>query len=151
MNIIGHDYNMISRSTQPATISMTFYSRYVYKVYMVAVVYHCVYVFTGLGAIEKILRGKGVIMVLVLLFAVAMAPWFMMKYQAPGCEPQSERKPVLPNIPTAFTGRRNEIQKLIDYVVIEHISIVAVTGGPARAARPVRPVRPRPDHFLDRS
>ena len=59
-----------------------------------------------------------------------MAPWFMMKYQAPGCEPQSERKPALPDIPTAFTGRRDAIQRLIDYVVIEHISIVAVTGGP---------------------
>ena len=43
---------------------------------------------SGLGAMEKILRGKGIIVVLVLLFAVAMAPWFMMKYQAPGCDPQ---------------------------------------------------------------
>ena len=99
---------------------------------MFAVVYHCVFILTGLGAIEEILRGKGVIMVLVLvlLSAVAVALWFMMKYQAPGCEPQSERKPVLPSIPTAFTGRRDEIQRLIDYVVIEHISIVAITGGP---------------------
>ena len=96
---------------------------------LLAVIFNCLYIFTGVGTIEKILRGKGVIIVLVLLFAVAMAPWFM-KYQAPGCESQSERKPVLPSIPTAFTGRRNEIQRLIDYVVLEHISIVAVTGGP---------------------
>ena len=53
-----------------------------------------------------------------------------MNYRAPGCEPQSERKSLLPDIPTAFTGRRDEIQRLIDCVIIEHISIVAVTGGP---------------------
>ena len=93
-------------------------------------IFHCLYTFTGPGAIEKILRGKGVIIVLIVLFTVTMVPWFMMKYQAPGCEPQRERIPVLPDIPTAFTGRQDEIQRLIDYVVIEHISIVAVTGGP---------------------
>ena len=92
---------------------------------MLASVFHCVYTsFTGLAGFEKILQGKGILMVLVLLLAVALAPWFMMKYQAPHSEP------TLPDIPTAFTGTSDEIQRLTRYVAKEHISIVAVTGGP---------------------
>ena len=65
-------------------------------------------------------------MVLMLLLAVALAPWYTMKNQAP----HSEKKPSLPDIPIAFTGRRDEIQRLIHHVVTEHIGIVSVTGGP---------------------
>lgn len=92
---------------------------------MLASIFHCVYSsFTGLAGFEKFLQGKGILMALMLLLAVALAPWFMMKYQAPHSEPS------LPDIPTAFTGRSDEIQRLTRYVAKEHISIVSVTGGP---------------------
>ena len=65
-------------------------------------------------------------MVLMLLLAVALAPWYTMKHQVP----HSEKKPSLPDIPIAFTGRSDEIQRLIHHVVTEHIGIVSVTGGP---------------------
>ena len=90
---------------------------------------NCVSFLAGLAGFEELLRGKGVIMVLVLLSAVALAPWYM-HYQVPSCEPHSEKKPTLPDIPKAFTGRSDEIQRLIRYVVTEHIGIISVTGGP---------------------
>ena len=90
---------------------------------------NCVSFLAGLAGFEELLRGKGVIMVLVLLLAVALAPWYM-HYQVPSCEPHSEKKPTLPDIPKAFTGRRDEIQRLIRHVVTEHIGIISVTGGP---------------------
>ena len=84
------------------------------------------YFFAELASFEKILHGKSAIVVLVLLLAIALAPWF----QPPGHKPHSVKTPSLPAIPTAFTGRSEQIQRLIHYVVTEHISIVAVTGGP---------------------
>ena len=82
--------------------------------------------FAELAGFEKILHGKSAIVVLVLLLAIALAPWF----QPPGHKPHSVKTPSLPAIPAAFTGRSEQIQGLIHYVVTEHISIVAVTGGP---------------------
>ena len=80
--------------------------------------------------IEKILQGKGVIVILVLLLAVALAPWYTMDYQIPRPRPHYEKKPSLPDLPTAFTGRSNEVRKLVHYLVTDHVSVVAVTGGP---------------------
>ena len=77
--------------------------------------------------IDRIFQRKGVIMILVLLLAVALAPWYTMKYHVPRPGPQTAN---LPDIPTAFTGRSNEIQSLMYYVLMEHVSVVAVTGGP---------------------
>ena len=37
----------------------------------------------------------------------------------------------VPPIPTAFTGREEEIQHIVDLVSIEHVSIISITGGPA--------------------
>ena len=85
------------------------------------------YFCAGLASFEKILHGKSTVAVLVLLLAISLAPWFVVWYQPPG---HSVKTPSLPAIPTAFTGRSEQIQRLIHYVVTEHISIVAVTGGP---------------------
>ena len=88
------------------------------------------YFCAGLASFEKILHGKSTVAVLVLLLAISLAPWFMVWYQPPGHDPHTVKTPSLPAIPAAFTGRSEQIQRLIHYVVTEHISIVAVTGGP---------------------
>ena len=88
------------------------------------------YFCAGLASFEKILHGKSTVAVLVLLLAISLAPWFVVWYQPPGHDPHTGRTPSLPAIPAAFTGRSEQIQRLIHYVVTEHISIVAVTGGP---------------------
>ena len=79
---------------------------------------------------DEILQGKGLIMILVLLLTVALAPWYGTNYQLPRSGPHSEKKPNLPDLPSAFTGRSNEVHMLAHYLVTEHVSIVAVTGGP---------------------
>ena len=88
------------------------------------------YFCAGFASFEKLLHGKSTVAVLVLLLAIALAPWFVVWYQPPGYDPHTVKMPSLPAIPAAFTGRSEQIQWLIHYVVIEHISIVAVTGGP---------------------
>ena len=88
------------------------------------------YFCAGLASFEKHLHGKSTVAVLVLLLVIALAPLFMVWYRPPGHDPHTVKMPSLPDIPAAFTGRSEQIQRLIHYVVTEHISIVAVTGGP---------------------
>ena len=86
-----------------------------------------VYFFAGPPMIEKLLQGKGVIMVLVLLLMVALALVYTMHHQMLRHRTQ---KASLPDIPMAFTGRHDKIQLFIHYLVAEHVRVVSVTGGP---------------------
>ena len=36
----------------------------------------------------------------------------------------------LPNLPTAFTGREMEVQTILNYVSVDRVKVVAITGGP---------------------
>ena len=85
-----------------------------------------VYFFAGPAMFDKILQGRGLIVILVLLLAVVLAPWYATNFR----RSHSEKKPNLPDLPTAFTGRSDEVHRLVHYLVTEHVSVVAVTGGP---------------------
>ena len=70
------------------------------------------------------------VVILVLLLPFALAPWYTTNYQMPRPGPHSDKKPNLPDLPTAFIGRSDEVHMLVHYLVTEHVSVVAVTGGP---------------------
>ena len=80
------------------------------------------------GFCDKMFQRWHFILILLVVFISVLAVSHLAAQQMD--RRAAEWKARVPPIPIAFTGRKEEIQQIVDCIVQKDVSIVSVTGGP---------------------
>ena len=83
----------------------------------------------GPGFCERVFQGWRLVFILVVMFlGILAAMSYLIARQMPGKAAEWQAR--VPPIPTAFTGRDEEIQRIVDCIVQKDVRVISVTGGP---------------------
>ena len=83
----------------------------------------------GPGFCERMFQGWRLVYILAVMFLVILAAVsYLIARQMPGKAAEWQAR--VPPIPTAFTGREEEIRRIVDCILQKDVRVISVTGGP---------------------